>query len=500
MASKCDNLLQQALVQKGILDDAFQEIGRIQQQIGTDNIADLEELAERRFQVSPRIAGASKELDTLLQDANLFKCSQTIVNKIQSELNYGRNVFRESNGVGGQIQNRIDDLKVQKAVEEQKKAEAAAAKQNNSGNGVPGSAGTSSADQLTGVAVTGKRNPETVTNDPGAKSTPETLEEVSVTAKRSPETLEEVKVTGKKSDAELQPVTLGSTKRALPSETQAARSQAAQSDAVNYALKGDWRVRLGLAPGANYLYKAPDVQESILAPLAATDGIVFPYTPIINVSYLANYDSTAIQHSNYKVYQYQNSAVEQVTITCDFTAQSTQEANYMLAVIHFLRSVTKMFYGRDQNPIRGTPPPLCYLTGLGQYQFNAHPLLISGFTYNLPNDVDYIRAVMPASFGPTGNSIGDTPKATGGTTQQTRLGQGNPGQAGFGGNPNPAALSPNGSPGSTQPTYVPTKINIQISAYPVVPRAVASNDFSFKQYATGALLLGKNNSSGGGIW
>ena len=504
MASKCDTLLEKAIVQKGVIDDAFTEVTSIKNQIGTNDIAELEALAERRFSIGPKIARATQELDALLQDAKTFKCSTTIQQKIESELNYGRNISRQSNTLGGDIAARIDDLKVKKNVEEVKKAEAAAAKKDNAGNGVPGSAGTASDAALTGVTVTGKKKPDTIssTTDPAAKTAPaDGLEEVSITARKNPDELEEVKVTGVKKPVEsLDEVQVTSTKRALPSETQAARSQAAQSDAVNWATKGDWRVRLGLAPGANYLYKAANVKESILAPLAATDGIVFPYTPIINVSYVANYDNTAIQHSNFKVFQYQNSAVEQVSITCDFTAQSTQEANYVLAVIHFLRSVTKMFYGKDSNPIRGTPPPLCYLTGLGQYQFNAHPLLISGFTYNLPNDVDYIRAVLPASFGPEGNSVGDTPKATGGTTQQSRLGQGNPGQAGPGGNPNPAALSPNGSPGSTQPTYVPTKINIQISAYPVVPRAVQSNDFSLNQYATGALLLGKYNSSGGGIW
>jgi hypothetical protein len=139
------------------------------------------------------------------------------------------------------------------------------------------------------------------------------------------------------------------------------------------------------------------------------------------------------------------------------------------------------------------------LTGLGQYQFNLHPLVITSFSYNLPTDVDYIRAVLPASFSVNGNSTADTPKNVGTNLQEDRRNS-SPTPAGTNGNPNPAALTPNGSPGSTQPTYVPTKINIQITAYPMIARNVISNDFSLQQYATGALLLGKNNSSKGGIW
>ena len=75
--------------------------------------------------------------------------------------------------------------------------------------------------------------------------------------------------------------------------------------------------------------------------------MLFPYTPTINTSYRANYSAVDITHSNYKGYFYQNSSVEPVTISCPFTAQSTAEAEYLLAVIHFFKSVTKMFYGQD---------------------------------------------------------------------------------------------------------------------------------------------------------
>lgn len=255
--------------------------------------------------------------------------------------------------------------------------------------------------------------------------------------------------------------------------TNQARDQVAVGEAVNIQSKGDWRVRLSLGVNSNYFYNSSD-NKSILAPLKATNGVVFPYTPQISVSYSAKYDSNNPAHSNFNISQYQYSQVEDITISCDFTAQSTPEANYVLAVIHFLRSSTKMFYGKDTDPIAGTPPPIVYLTGLGQYQFNGHPMVITGFTYSLPNDVDYIKT-----------SKVDIPSGTGQSS----------GQAGAGGNPIPPQFD-----NDDKPTYIPTKISIQIRCLPMVARNTISNEFSLKDYASGKLLLGKNNRTGGGIW
>ena len=79
--------------------------------------------------------------------------------------------------------------------------------------------------------------------------------------------------------------------------------------------KGDWRVRLSLAPGANYLYKSVS-PPGILLPLVKTDGVIFPYTPNIQVSYAAHYDPAELTHANYKIFQYKNSSVDNITITC----------------------------------------------------------------------------------------------------------------------------------------------------------------------------------------
>ena len=256
------------------------------------------------------------------------------------------------------------------------------------------------------------------------------------------------------------------------------RSQGQIQTQQNYNSRADWRVKLSLAPGSSYLYNAGG---DILAPLQATNGVIFPYTPQINVSYRANYDPADVTHSNYKLFFYKNSAVDDIQIIADFTAQDTGEASYVLAVIHFFKSVTKMFYGQDSNPNAGTPPPLCYLTGLGQYQFNNHPLLVTNFQYSLPNDVDYIRAGSTTQYSGQNLSSYQQKVKSGGFLDAIlgRLRGAGLNRGATSGPPKFNSLS------NSQATYVPTKIQINITCVPVVSRNDISRNFSLEEYGTG---------------
>lgn len=261
-----------------------------------------------------------------------------------------------------------------------------------------------------------------------------------------------------------------------------ARNQPTNRALTQFPRNTDWRVVLRLAPGATYLYNDPK-DPGLLAPLKVTNGVIFPYTPSITTAYKANYSSYDLTHSNYRGYFYQNSYTDQINVSADFTAQSTADASYVLAVIHFFRSVTKMFYGgKDTN--RGSPPPLVFLSGLGDYQFNNHPCLVSSFNYVLPPDVDYISSGAPNNTGlnlqPLQNLYSSTLNAVSPTV--TRLA---------------AAFLPPGAqdalPAPLQsllntPTYVPSKINIQLTLLPVQTRQQVSTQFTLKDFASGDLL------------
>ena len=264
-----------------------------------------------------------------------------------------------------------------------------------------------------------------------------------------------------------------------------ARAQSQIENQRKQANQGDWRVRLRLANSADYLYRDPALtnpQSGILYPLAITDGVVFPYTPTISSTYSANYNTYDLTHSNYRGLFYQNSYIDEVTIEAVFTAQDTFEANYMLAVIHFFRSVTKMFYGQDTN--RGQPPPLVFLQGLGEYQYNLHPCVVRSFSYNLPNDVDYIRARSVNINGTDLLSRRDraTLPTSGFSFSNLRLTAANLSTGAEVTRPAPQTL------GTNSPTYVPTKMTMQLQLLPVQSRSQVSKQFSLKQFANGDLI------------
>jgi hypothetical protein len=283
--------------------------------------------------------------------------------------------------------------------------------------------------------------------------------------------------------------------------TNRAQAQSTNQTRVNQPAAADWRVRISLAQNSSYLYNAPSNRDGtggpgILAPLRPTNGVIFPYTPSIETSYVASYAKTDLIHSNYKGQFYQSSSVSDIIIRGTFTAQDTREASYLLAVIHFFRSVTKMFYGQD--PQAGTPPPLVYLSGFGQYQFNNHPCVVTNFTYNLPSDVDYIRAngfnniglnmsnrKNPSSGPPPSGSLG-TVLAIIGRLTTSGLKPGAVTKV-----PNSSTVNQNvANQNSINSTYVPTKMEISVTLSPIQTRSQVSQQFSLENFANGDLLKG----------
>lgn len=260
--------------------------------------------------------------------------------------------------------------------------------------------------------------------------------------------------------------------------------QAIRDQRGNNVDSADWRVRLRLAPQARYLYLDNEYGPGILEPLQVSDGIIFPYTPSVQTVYKADYSSYNLTHSNYKGFFYQSSYVEDINITGVFTAQDSVEAAYLLAVIHFFRSATKMFYGQD--PQRGAPPPLVYLSAFGAYQYVDAPCVISQFNYNLPTDVDYIRARSPNQDGTNLLKRRDRKSlpTNAFSAALQRLKNARPGGLPVGGQVNKPAPP---TLGLQSPTYVPTRMEITIVLHPMQSRRQVSQQYSTKEYGPGRL-------------
>lgn len=287
----------------------------------------------------------------------------------------------------------------------------------------------------------------------------------------------------------VEPATQNSAEKSLK---ESAINQATFQARYKQPQNADWRVRISLSAGSKYLYNLPAADQGILAPLAKTDGVVFPYTPSIETNYVANYDKYDLVHSNYRGAFYKNSAVNDISVRGVFTAQDTNEASYMLAVIHFFRSVTKMFYGKDEQ--RGAPPPLVYLTGFGDYQFAGHPCVVTNFSYSLPSDVDYIRANNPNNYGTDllnrrSAALSSPTAFSGQNARQAILSAvGIP----FGATPAKPVAGPitNSVTNTARATYVPTKIEINVTLLPMQTRDQISKQFSLKEFANGKLIQG----------
>jgi hypothetical protein len=134
----------------------------------------------------------------------------------------------------------------------------------------------------------------------------------------------------------------------------------------------------------------PKDSNNLLYPLHSTNGVLFPYTPEVSTGAVSEYDSTPYVHSNYVFNSYVRSYPKSISLKAEFTAQSNDEALYLLAVIHFFRAITKNYFGINPYNKAGTPPPVLQFNYLGEYQFNNVPVVVKNFDYSYPNNIDYV--------------------------------------------------------------------------------------------------------------
>lgn len=157
----------------------------------------------------------------------------------------------------------------------------------------------------------------------------------------------------------------------------------------------DFRARLQPKPGDKNTLgqnsKSPGPANSnLLFPLWATNGVLFPYTPSVSTGNVTEYDTTNPTHSIYGYNAYIKSTPKPISITAEFTAQTNDEALYLLAVLHFFRTITKSYFGVSPYEKAGTPPPTLIFNYLGDYQFNNVPVIVKNFDYTLEAGIDYV--------------------------------------------------------------------------------------------------------------
>ena len=173
---------------------------------------------------------------------------------------------------------------------------------------------------------------------------------------------------------------------------------------ANTDLRAKLRPAGGYAPQLDHLH--PEGYDHPFngpgAALRATHGIVFPFTPTINVSQGAEYAQHELIHANYRQNSFVRSKSPEFTLTAQFSPQTKEEGLYFLGVLHFLRVVTKMHFGRlDED--RGTPPPVLEFSAYGKAMFHRVPVLVESFDCTFDDDTDYMEVEAGNVTGAEGN-------------------------------------------------------------------------------------------------
>ena len=241
------------------------------------------------------------------------------------------------------------------------------------------------------------------------------------------------------------------------------------SNAGSPSSTGDWAVKLSLA---RQTYDELFASSPLSAGLTNSDnGMRFPTTPFINLQHTANYNQVSLMHNNYPYQAYQNSQVQQITISGDFPVQDQASGLRWLSTVHFLRTITKMYYGGELNT--GNPPPVARLNGYGDHVFRNVPCVVTDFTVEFRQNVDYISISVP-----TGGSTSEPSSFTDADVNRESF---------RGGGASQLRADPLQAVQSGPINKVPTDSLITVSVIPVYSRNKISNQFNLKSFANGDL-------------
>jgi len=257
----------------------------------------------------------------------------------------------------------------------------------------------------------------------------------------------------------------------------------------------DWRVRLSMPTWPSFS------SSPVLKPLKEVGGLVFPYTPQINIASTAKYSAVSPVHNNFDFQTYENSTPGNITIVAPFYVEDATQALYWIAAVHYLRSVTKMFAGRDS--LAGNPPPLVMLNGYGNYVFKNVPVVVSAVTIQLDAQSDYIPTEVVGSALGQATGLADGIGGLAGSLGGLAGSLGGIGAA-IGSIANSVSGVASGVAGVTSllggfgvggsvsggQTYVPTKSSISVTLIPAYSRTTAKN-FSLQQFVQGGYMSGK---------
>jgi hypothetical protein len=124
-------------------------------------------------------------------------------------------------------------------------------------------------------------------------------------------------------------------------------------------------------------------------PIAGLNRLDFPYTPQIDYSQDVKHDIYGLTHTNYQPYAYTRSENPTIGMSCKFSAHTESHFKVAEQALRFLRTYSKMNYGRNDAQ-RGLPPRILNFFAYGATVFNDVPVYLSKFSMVFPEDIDYV--------------------------------------------------------------------------------------------------------------
>jgi hypothetical protein len=143
--------------------------------------------------------------------------------------------------------------------------------------------------------------------------------------------------------------------------------------------------------------KTASFKVRLTAPyLDSTETIVLDVMPTIDESRSASYDAVPIIHHPGEILKYRSTSSRNWGIQTRLISRNPEEAAKNLAYVNIIRSWVMPYYGAgtaitEEGSKLGAPPPIITLEGYGEKMIGPITCVLESYSWNWPNDVDYIR-------------------------------------------------------------------------------------------------------------
>lgn len=207
--------------------------------------------------------------------------------------------------------------------------------------------------------------------------------------------------------------------------------------------------------------------------------LVFPFTPSIEYGHDVKYDTYNLVHTNYQPYAYARSEPPSINITAKFSAHTEDHFKMSEYAIRFLRTYTKMNYGR-MDGAKGQPPRILRFSAYGNQIFENVPTVLGKFNITFPDDVDYILGVFDNKGNLNTRPVGRNPAVPTNS-------QGSTGPASLNSSTDPNTVVVTGKRISEIPMYLPAIFQVSLTLHVQMNTSKTVMDFTLDDFSKGAL-------------